>query len=189
MKYAARPPTDLLRPRHSGDASRRRPRRSPRRSRRSSDPTRVAIVNRLAAAPEVCVCDLTAAFELSQPTISHHLRILRDAGLVEAERRGTWAYYRLVPEAIDCGCARRSPASRAARASTRAARGTIAVVRPASALLALDEARLEQHLEVVADGRLRRVRAARSGGRRTPRRRAATGSGSAAAAGPGRRSP
>jgi ArsR family transcriptional regulator len=66
-----------------------------------ADPTRVAIVNRLAAAPEVCVCDLTAAFELSQPTISHHLRILRDAGLVEAERRGTWGYYRLVPEAID----------------------------------------------------------------------------------------
>jgi DNA-binding transcriptional ArsR family regulator len=49
----------------------------------------------------VCVCDLTAAFDLSQPTISHHLKILRDAGLVEAERRGTWAYYRLVPDAID----------------------------------------------------------------------------------------
>jgi ArsR family transcriptional regulator len=46
------------------------------------------------------VCDLTAAFELSQPTISHHLRILREAGLVEAERRGTWAYYRLAPDAI-----------------------------------------------------------------------------------------
>ena len=66
-----------------------------------ADPTRVAIVNRLAAADEVCVCDLTAAFELSQPTISHHLRILREAGIVEATRRGTWAYYRLVPEAID----------------------------------------------------------------------------------------
>jgi len=66
-----------------------------------ADPTRVAIVNRLAAAPEVCVCDLTAAFELSQPTISHHLRVLRDAGLVEVERRGTWAYYRLVPDAIE----------------------------------------------------------------------------------------
>jgi ArsR family transcriptional regulator, arsenate/arsenite/antimonite-responsive transcriptional repressor len=66
-----------------------------------ADSTRVAIVNRLAAAPEVCVCDLTAVFALSQPTISHHLRILRDAGLVESERRGTWAYYRLVPEAID----------------------------------------------------------------------------------------
>jgi ArsR family transcriptional regulator len=66
-----------------------------------SDPTRVAIVNRLAAASEVCVCDLTAAFDLSQPTVSHHLRVLRDAGLVEAERRGTWAYYRLVPDAIE----------------------------------------------------------------------------------------
>ena len=66
-----------------------------------SDPTRVAIVNRLSTAESVCVCDLTRAFELSQPTISHHLRILRDAGLVEAERRGTWAYYRLVPEAIE----------------------------------------------------------------------------------------
>ena len=66
-----------------------------------ADPTRVAIVNRLAAADEVCVCDLTAAFALSQPTISHHLRILREAGLVESSRRGTWAYYRLVPEAID----------------------------------------------------------------------------------------
>jgi ArsR family transcriptional regulator, arsenate/arsenite/antimonite-responsive transcriptional repressor len=65
-----------------------------------ADPTRVAIVNRLAA-DECCVCNLTAAFELSQPTISHHLRILREAGLVDVSRRGTWAYYRLVPEAID----------------------------------------------------------------------------------------
>jgi len=64
------------------------------------DPTRVAIVNRLAVAGEVCVCDLTAAFDLSQPTISHHLKLLREAGLVDASRRGTWAYYRLVPETI-----------------------------------------------------------------------------------------
>lgn len=66
-----------------------------------ADPTRVAIVNRLAAADECCVCDLTDAVDLAQPTVSHHLRILRDAGLVEAERRGTWAYYRLVPDAIE----------------------------------------------------------------------------------------
>ncbi len=65
-----------------------------------ADPTRVAIVNRLAAVDEACVCDLTAAFELAQPTISHHLRILREVGLVTANRRGTWAYYRLVPEAV-----------------------------------------------------------------------------------------
>jgi ArsR family transcriptional regulator len=66
-----------------------------------ADPTRVGIINRLSGADEVCVCDLTAAFELSQPTISHHLRILRDAGLVESRRHGTWAYYRLLPEAIE----------------------------------------------------------------------------------------
>jgi ArsR family transcriptional regulator, arsenate/arsenite/antimonite-responsive transcriptional repressor len=65
-----------------------------------ADPTRVAIVNVLSAADEVCVCNLTETFELSQPTISHHLKILREAGLVESSRRGTWAYYRLVPEAI-----------------------------------------------------------------------------------------
>jgi ArsR family transcriptional regulator len=66
-----------------------------------ADPTRVGIVNRLAAAAEVCVCDLTAAFDLSQPTISHHLRILREAGLVEVTKRGTWSYYRLLPEAVE----------------------------------------------------------------------------------------
>src|SRR6266545_5498846 len=66
-----------------------------------SDPTRVAIINCLSAADEVCVCNLTETFDLSQPTISHHLKILREAGLVESTRRGTWAYYRLVPEAIE----------------------------------------------------------------------------------------
>ncbi len=65
-----------------------------------ADPTRVAIVNRLAGADEVCVCDLTAAFELSQPTVSHHLKVLRAAGLVEAERRGRWAFYRLRGEVV-----------------------------------------------------------------------------------------
>jgi ArsR family transcriptional regulator len=64
-----------------------------------ADPTRVAILSRLAGC-ECCVCDLTGNFGLSQPTISHHLRVLRDAGLVDVERRGTWAYYRLVPDAI-----------------------------------------------------------------------------------------
>jgi ArsR family transcriptional regulator len=64
-------------------------------------PTRVGIVNTLSQVNEVCVCNLTETFALSQPTISHHLKILREAGLVESSRRGTWAYYRLVPEAID----------------------------------------------------------------------------------------
>src|SRR5438093_8977091 len=71
------------------------------RFRALADPTRVAIVNRLAQAEETCVCDLTAAFRLSQPTISHHLKILREAGLVDARRRGTWAFYRVVPETLD----------------------------------------------------------------------------------------
>src|SRR5689334_7406927 len=65
-----------------------------------ADPARVASVNRLAAAEEVCVCDLNAALELSQPTVSHHLRVLREAGLVESSRRGTWAFSRLVPDGI-----------------------------------------------------------------------------------------
>lgn len=66
-----------------------------------ADPTRVAIVNRLAAAGEVCVCDIVDSFDLSQPTISHHLKLLREAGLVASERRGTWSYYRLLPEAVE----------------------------------------------------------------------------------------
>jgi len=66
-----------------------------------ADPTRVGIVNRLAAASEVCVCDLTSVFDLSQPAVSHHLRVLREAGLVDATKRGTWSYYRLVPDAIE----------------------------------------------------------------------------------------
>jgi len=70
------------------------------RFRALADPTRVAIVNRLARLDECCVCDLNAAFDLSQPTVSHHLKVLRDAGLVESSRRGTWAYSRLVPEAV-----------------------------------------------------------------------------------------
>ena len=70
------------------------------RFRALADPARVAIVNRLAAAEEVCVCDLNASLDLAQPTVSHHLRVLRQAGLVESRRHGTWAFYRLVPDAV-----------------------------------------------------------------------------------------
>ncbi len=63
------------------------------------DPHRLAILEKLARADdEVCVCDFTAALPLNQPTVSHHLRILRDAGLVTCERRGTWVYYRLASD-------------------------------------------------------------------------------------------
>jgi ArsR family transcriptional regulator len=61
-----------------------------------ADPTRLQIVACLAAAADpVCVCDFTAAFGLSQPTVSHHMARLRAAGLVESGRRGVWAHYRL----------------------------------------------------------------------------------------------
>jgi len=65
-----------------------------------ADPTRLRIVNLLARHEALCVCELEAAFDLRQPTISHHLRILRDAGLVNVDRRGTWAYYSLVRPAL-----------------------------------------------------------------------------------------
>lgn len=71
------------------------------RFRSLADPARVVILNRLASAGEVCVCNLVDALEIGQPTVSHHLKVLRDAGLVESNRRGTWAYYRLVPGAVD----------------------------------------------------------------------------------------
>src|SRR5579872_6034978 len=65
-----------------------------------ADPHRLAILATLAGAQgEVCVCDFTAGLPLNQPTVSHHLRLLRDAGLVTCERRGTWVYYRLADDA------------------------------------------------------------------------------------------
>jgi ArsR family transcriptional regulator, arsenate/arsenite/antimonite-responsive transcriptional repressor len=63
------------------------------------DATRVQIVHILTAAAEpVCVCDFTAAFELGQPTVSHHLARLREAGIVTSRKRGVWAFYQLNPE-------------------------------------------------------------------------------------------
>jgi ArsR family transcriptional regulator len=67
------------------------------------DPVRLRLVSLIGAhqGGEVCVCDLTTAFDLTQPTISHHLRVLREAGIITSERRGTWVYYRLVPAALE----------------------------------------------------------------------------------------
>jgi ArsR family transcriptional regulator len=67
-----------------------------------SDPIRLRLMSMIAAADdEVCVCDLLGPFDVSQPTISHHLKVLRSAGLVDCERRGTWVYYRAEREALD----------------------------------------------------------------------------------------
>ena len=67
-----------------------------------ADPARVRIVNRLATSDEpVCICHLTAPLGLSQPTVSHHMKKLLDAGFVEREQRGKWAYFTLKPEAVE----------------------------------------------------------------------------------------
>jgi ArsR family transcriptional regulator len=66
-----------------------------------ADPTRLAIVRELAGVSEVCACDLTTCCDVRQPTVSHHLRVLKEAGVVESERKGTWIYYRLAATAAD----------------------------------------------------------------------------------------
>ncbi len=67
-----------------------------------ADPVRLRLLSLIAshAGGEACVCDLTDAFELTAPTISHHLKVLREAGLITGERRGTWVYYRVHPEVL-----------------------------------------------------------------------------------------
>jgi ArsR family transcriptional regulator len=67
------------------------------------DPVRLRLLSLIGAhqGGEVCVCDLTTAFDLTQPTISHHLKVLREAGIIASERRGTWVYYRLVPASLE----------------------------------------------------------------------------------------
>jgi ArsR family transcriptional regulator len=72
-----------------------------------ADPTRVRLVSAIASANagEVCICDLTEPFDLTQPTLSHHLAILTRAGLVEREQRGRWAYFRLAPAARELAAA------------------------------------------------------------------------------------
>ncbi|HEY5976418.1 MAG TPA: metalloregulator ArsR/SmtB family transcription factor [Solirubrobacterales bacterium] len=85
------------------------------------DPVRLQLVDVLRShAGKVCVCELVPLFELSQPTVSHHLKVLRDAGIVGSERQGLWAYYYVIPDSLDefavwlkpeccepatCGCA------------------------------------------------------------------------------------
>ena len=67
----------------------------------AADPTRLAILRQLSDCAEVCACDFTACCDVSQPTVSHHLKVLRDAGWIEGERRGTWVWYSLRPQAVE----------------------------------------------------------------------------------------
>ncbi|GLZ49633.1 transcriptional regulator [Actinomycetospora sp. NBRC 106375] len=66
------------------------------------DPVRLRLLSLIAShvGGEACVCDLTDVFDLSGPTISHHLKVLREAGLITGERRGTWVYYRVRPDLL-----------------------------------------------------------------------------------------
>jgi ArsR family transcriptional regulator len=66
-----------------------------------ADPTRLAIVRQLAVDVETCACDFTSCCDVGQPTVSHHLRVLREAGIVTSERRGQWIFYRLSPDAAE----------------------------------------------------------------------------------------
>lgn len=76
------------------------------------DPTRVKLLSMIAADPagEACACDMTEPVGLSQPTVSHHLKLLVDAGLITREQRGKWAYYRVAPEGLSSLAAALSPA-------------------------------------------------------------------------------
>ncbi len=66
------------------------------------DPVRLRLLSLIAShdGGEACVCDLTGVFDLTGPTISHHLKVLREAGLIAGERRGTWVYYRVLPDTL-----------------------------------------------------------------------------------------
>jgi DNA-binding transcriptional ArsR family regulator len=66
-----------------------------------ADPTRLEILRQLAGSAEVCACDFTDCCDVSQPTVSHHLKVLRDAGVVTSERRGNWVFYRVAPNLIE----------------------------------------------------------------------------------------
>jgi ArsR family transcriptional regulator, arsenate/arsenite/antimonite-responsive transcriptional repressor len=66
------------------------------------DPVRIQLVDVLRKhAGKVCVCELVPLFDLSQPTVSHHLKVLREAGIVGSERQGLWAYYYVIPDALE----------------------------------------------------------------------------------------
>lgn len=66
----------------------------------AADPIRLSILRQLSDTTEVCACEFSAIGAVSQPTVSHHLKVLRDAGWVSAERRGTWVWYAIRPEAV-----------------------------------------------------------------------------------------
>ncbi len=89
-----------------------------------AEPTRLRLLSLVAAQPdgEACICDLTAPVGLSQPTVSHHMKVLTDAGLLTRDQRGKWAYYRLVPDALDTLAALLTTTGRSSTATAAARR-------------------------------------------------------------------
>jgi ArsR family transcriptional regulator len=84
------------------DVERREAERMARVAKALGDPIRLQLVDVLRKhAGKVCVCELIPLFDVGQPTISHHLKVLRDAGIVDSERRGLWAYYYVNPDAVE----------------------------------------------------------------------------------------
>jgi len=96
----------------------------------AADPTRLAILRQLAGVPEpVCACDFSACCEVAQPTVSHHLKVLRETGWVSSERRASFVYYTLRPEAVERF---RTLAGELAPVAFRAATRSLAVIQPAN---------------------------------------------------------
>ncbi len=72
-----------------------------RRFKALADPARLRLLSLIASCEEVCACELVGTLGVSQPTVSHHLKVLHEAGLLERERRGKWVHYKIAPEAFD----------------------------------------------------------------------------------------
>ena len=84
------------------DVEREQAERLARVAKALGDPIRLQLVDVLRKhAGKVCVCELTPLFDVGQPTVSHHLKVLREAGVVDSERRGLWAYYYVLPDALE----------------------------------------------------------------------------------------
>lgn len=84
------------------DVDRERAERMAKVAKALADPIRIQLLDVLRRhAGKVCVCELVPLFEVSQPTVSHHLKVLRDAGLVASEKRGLWAYYYVLPDGLE----------------------------------------------------------------------------------------
>ena len=102
----------------------------------AADPTRLAILRQLSAEGPTCACDFSHRSDISQPTISHHLKVLREAGWIEGERRGTWIWYSIRPQAAErfggiAGDIKPGAARPATNLGSTAAAGGLTVIQPA----------------------------------------------------------